>query len=82
MTGMVQRLANACALGWRQQSFVNELALGPVRRNFDHWGVSYGDSKLAHNSWKGLRSRLVAAGFVVIDDEDRIGIYFPEGSEV
>lgn len=81
MTNMVERLAKACALGWRQHSLVNELALGSVPRYFDRWGVTYGDSKLGHNSWKGLRSRLVAAGFVVIDDEDRIGIYFPEALE-
>lgn len=63
---LIVRLARACAHGTRQMGFVNELLAGASYVEIDHFDhVNYGDSRLSGNSWRSLKKRLVANGFIV-----------------
>lgn len=63
---MVRRLARACARGHRQMGFVNELLAGQGYREFDTYDhLLYGDTKMAHNSWNSLKTRLINNGFII-----------------
>jgi hypothetical protein len=78
---MKRRLALAVCQGWRQESIVNELLAGPIKKrtdSFDH--VSYGDTRIQSSSFRNLKRRLVAVGFVFkLDDGGwMITMRFPE----
>lgn len=63
---LVVRLARACAHGTRQMGFVNELLAGAGYVELDSFSnVNYGDSRLGGNSWRSLKKRLIANGFIV-----------------
>lgn len=67
---IVHRLAKTCALGWKQESLVNELIQGKVYIRENKWGCLVGETGLGWSSWKNLRKRLVTAGFVVDESFD------------
>lgn len=90
---IVRRLASACCQGWRQQSLVNELLVRPVTRtlipvpNGVHGMITavYGDTRLQTKSFKNLKARLAAVGFVfkttVVDREHAlVTMTFPEAT--
>lgn len=88
-SSIVRRLASACARGWRQQALVNELLVAPVTRaQFIVPGsmqVSsvYGQTRLPSKSFRNLRVRLSAVGFVFATtrlnhEEALISMTFPE----
>lgn len=73
--------ARACARGWRQENFVNELLSGTATRRVFHIPGGFGDSTylygmsdLPRRSWVNLRSRLVKAGLIVLEKDDTITI--------
>lgn len=80
MDDLITKLARACCRGWRQESFVNELLTGePVNFEIDRWeSVKYGVTQLSHSSWKGLRSRLTRAGFVIVSSRWTVQLKYPE----
>lgn len=71
---MKRRLALSQARGWRQESLVNELLTGKpvpahvrdghIRPGYKSW-IEVGDTKAAWASFRALRARLVAVGFVI-----------------
>jgi hypothetical protein len=72
---VVARLARACARGERQLAFVNELLADDayVRQvPLPYWfagrqatGIAYGHSRMGSDSWRSLKKRLIANGFII-----------------
>lgn len=71
---LVNRLARSQAHGTRQMGFVNELLAGEAYKNRitvpgNGFGgqmeaISYGDSKVGSASFRSLKARLIANGFI------------------
>ena len=77
---VIARLARACARGERQLAFVNELLadeayvrLVPIPIYFGGGrqaeGASFGNSRMGGESWRSLKKRLIANGFIIKTDE-------------
>jgi len=80
-------LALSCARGPRQAALAEELISGPVRIDFEYpmggmYGAHavYGESKASHPSYRGLKARLCALGFVFKKEKKYfVAMTFPEG---
>lgn len=81
---LVRRLAGSCARGWRQRGLVNEILVSPAPIKYKYLGgkefVLYGDSEVQGSSYRNLRRRLVAVGFVLHQDPHActLTMTFPE----
>ena len=86
-SSIIRRLAIACTRGSQQQSLVNEMLVGPVAISHDRFSIdqceAYGQTGLSGESYRNLRRRLTAVGFVLVRDRDRrtITLTFPEGTK-
>lgn len=65
---IIHRLAKACAHGPRQAELVDELLAGTAMIIRDHWGSKVGKAGVGYESWKSLKKRLKANGFIVTQE--------------
>lgn len=85
---IIRRLAISQARGVNQLSLINELVTwAPV--SFEWYEIPtygnpstrvYGVTRLQHRSWKSVKARLVAVGFVIEESRESmtIQLHFPE----
>ena len=62
---VIHRLAKACAHGSAQLVLVEELLKGPAYIGRDYWGFKAGKANVGSESFRSLKKRLTANGFVV-----------------
>lgn len=62
---IIHRLALACAHGKCQKALVEELLEGPAYIQRDYWGFKAGKAGVGGESFRSLRKRLKANGFIV-----------------
>jgi hypothetical protein len=62
---IIVRLAKACAHGKCQLALVEELLEGPAYIGRDYWGFKAGKAGVGGESFRSLRKRLKANGFIV-----------------